>query len=113
MNFDRRDGYCLKRIKDRHRRVSIRAGVNNDAVSTVEECSLNEVHQIAFVIALKTFDLDVLLLEAVARGALIVASDCPGNRDVLKGYPRASLFPTGDVGKLAALLSATEDVTEK
>ena len=54
-----------------------------------------------------------LLLEAVARGALIVASDCPGNRDVLKGYPRASLFPTGDVGKLAALLSATEDVTEK
>ena len=54
-----------------------------------------------------------LLLEAVARGASAIASDCPGNRDVLKGYPRASLFPTGDVGELAALLSATEDVTAK
>ena len=54
-----------------------------------------------------------LLLEAVARGASIIASDCPGNHDVLKGYPRASLFPTGDVGELAALLSATETVTAK
>ena len=50
-----------------------------------------------------------LLLEAVARGASVIASDCPGNRDVLKGYPRASLFPTGDVARLAGLLSA-EDV---
>ena len=54
-----------------------------------------------------------LLLEAVARGASIIASDCPGNRDVLMGYPRASLFPTGKVDELAALLSATGDVTAK
>ena len=53
-----------------------------------------------------------LLLEAVARGASVIASDCPGNRDVLKGYPRASLFPTGDVARLAGLLSA-EDVNGK
>lgn len=53
-----------------------------------------------------------LLLEAVARGVSVVASDCPGNRDVLKGYPRASLFPTGDVARLAGLLSA-EDVNGK
>ena len=53
-----------------------------------------------------------LLLEAVARGVSVIASDCPGNRDVLKGYPRASLFPTGDVARLAGLLSA-EDVNGK
>lgn len=65
MNFDRGDRYRLESIKDRHRRVSICAGIDNDAVSTVEECSLNEVHQIAFVIALKTFDFDVLLLAVI------------------------------------------------
>jgi glycosyltransferase involved in cell wall biosynthesis len=34
-----------------------------------------------------------LLLEAVARGRCVIASDCPGNRDVLKNYPHATLFP--------------------
>ena len=45
-----------------------------------------------------------LLLEAVARGRRIIASDCPGNRDVLKGYPNATLFPVEDVDALARLL---------
>ena len=45
-----------------------------------------------------------LLLEAVARGRRVVASDCPGNRDVLKGYGNASLFPVEDVGALAKLM---------
>lgn len=45
-----------------------------------------------------------LLLEAVARGRRIVASDCPGNRDVLKGYANAVLFPVEDVNALAGLL---------
>ena len=49
-----------------------------------------------------------LLLEAVARGVSVIASDCPGNRDVLRDYPHASLFPTGDVDKLAEILSETE-----
>ena len=49
-----------------------------------------------------------LLLEAVARGASVIASDCPGNRDVLKGYAAAELFPTGDVARLAGLLSAED-----
>ena len=45
-----------------------------------------------------------LLLEAVARGRNVIASDCPGNRDVLKGYPNATMFPVEDVDALAGLL---------
>ena len=45
-----------------------------------------------------------LLLEAVARGRSVIASDCPGNRDVLKGYPKAVLFPVEDAAALARLL---------
>lgn len=46
-----------------------------------------------------------LLLEAVARGRRVIASDCPGNRDVLKGYGKASLFPVEDVAALSKLLA--------
>lgn len=46
-----------------------------------------------------------LLLEAVARGRAVIASDCPGNRDVLADYPRARLFPTADAAALAELLT--------
>lgn len=45
-----------------------------------------------------------LLLEAVARKRNVIASDCPGNRDVLKGYGAADLFPVEDDARLAALL---------
>ena len=45
-----------------------------------------------------------LLLEAVARGASVIASDCPGNRDVLKDYAAAEVFPAGDVAALAKIL---------
>ena len=45
-----------------------------------------------------------LLLEAVARGRRVIASDCPGNRDVLKGYSDAVLFPPEDSDALAMLL---------
>ena len=45
-----------------------------------------------------------LLLEAVARGRRVIASDCPGNRDVLKGYSGAELFPVEDAVCLARLL---------
>ena len=48
-----------------------------------------------------------LLLEAVARGRRIIAADCPGNRDVLKGYASARLFAVENVEQLAALM--TED----
>ena len=47
-----------------------------------------------------------LLLEAVARGRRVIASDCPGNRDVLKGYPNATMFPVEDVDELAGLLKS-------
>lgn len=45
-----------------------------------------------------------LLLEAVARGRRVIASDCPGNRDVLRGYPAAVLFPVEDASALALLM---------
>ena len=45
-----------------------------------------------------------LLLEAVARGRSVIASDCPGNRDVLKGYANAAMFPVEDADSLADLL---------
>ena len=46
-----------------------------------------------------------LLLEAVARGRNIIASDCPGNRDVLKDYAAARLFKVEDAEGLAALMA--------
>ena len=45
-----------------------------------------------------------LLLEAVARGQAVIASDCPGNHDVLKNYAAAEFFPVGDVAALAKIL---------
>ena len=45
-----------------------------------------------------------LMLEAVARGRCVLASDCPGNIDVLKGYGKARLFKVGDVVGLARLM---------
>ena len=49
-----------------------------------------------------------LLLEAVARGRRVIASDCPGNRDVLKGYLSAVMFPVEDAVCLARLLVAAK-----
>lgn len=45
-----------------------------------------------------------LLLEAVARGRRIIASDCPGNCDVLKKYDKAVIFPVDDVEALSRLI---------
>lgn len=49
-----------------------------------------------------------LLLEAVARRRNIIASDCSGNRDVLRGYAAAQLFKVEDEEGLASLM--VEDV---
>jgi len=46
-----------------------------------------------------------LMLEAVAKGCKVIASDCPGNRDVLAGYPDARFFPVEDARALAKLLA--------
>ena len=48
--------------------------------------------------------LPYLLLEAVARGRKVIASDCPGNRDVLAGYSPSVLFPVEDAAMLARLM---------
>lgn len=45
-----------------------------------------------------------LLLEAVARRRRIIATDCPGNRDVLSSYPLAALCPVEDALALSKLL---------
>ena len=37
-----------------------------------------------------------LILEAVARNRRIIASDCPGNRDILRDYGNAVMFPVED-----------------
>ena len=42
-----------------------------------------------------------LLLEAIARHRRVIASDCPGNRDVLKNYADAVLFPVEDYKALS------------
>lgn len=49
-----------------------------------------------------------LLLEAVARGRPVIASECPGNRDVLRGCAAARMFKVEDAEGLAALME--EDV---
>lgn len=49
-----------------------------------------------------------LLLEAVARERSIIASDCPGNRDVLMDCSNAKMFPVEDSDRLAELM--VEDV---
>lgn len=45
-----------------------------------------------------------LLLEAVARGRRVIASDCPGTRDVLKDCSNAKMFPIEDSDMLAELM---------
>jgi glycosyltransferase involved in cell wall biosynthesis len=45
-----------------------------------------------------------LLLEAVARERSIIASDCPGNRDVLRDCSNAKMFPVEDSDRLAELM---------
>ena len=48
------------------------------------------------------------MLEAVVRNRNVIASDCPGNRDVLRDYPNAQLFPVEDVAALAAAMEAAK-----
>ena len=45
-----------------------------------------------------------LLLEALARGRRIIASDCPGNRDVLKNSANAAMFPVCESHALSRLM---------
>ena len=44
------------------------------------------------------------VLEAVARGKKVIASDCPGNKDIVKEDENGWFFPTGDAKALAELL---------
>lgn len=44
------------------------------------------------------------VLEAVARGKQVIASACPGNKDIVREGENGRLFPVGDVKALAKLL---------
>jgi hypothetical protein len=46
-----------------------------------------------------------ILLEAVARKRHIIASDCPGNRDVLIAYNNADMFPVEDSDGVERMVS--------
>ena len=47
----------------------------------------------------------IVLIEAMAAGAAVVASDLPAFADVLEGGRAGVLFPTGDAGALAAAVA--------
>ncbi len=49
--------------------------------------------------------LPFLLLEAGAQEKLVLASNCPGNRDIITDGQTGFIFPTGDSAALAALLT--------
>ena len=46
-----------------------------------------------------------MLLEADVQSRPVIASDCPGNHDVIEDGVSGVLFPTGDAAALAALLT--------
>ena len=49
--------------------------------------------------------LPFLLLEADVQSRPVIASDCPGNHDVIEDGVSGVLFPTGAAAALAALLT--------
>ena len=52
----------------------------------------------------------MMLLEALAYGGPVVASDIPANRDVIAGS--AELVPAGDVDAWVRVLAGLRDATE-
>lgn len=56
--------------------------------------------------------LPLLILEAAARRKLVIASDCPGNRDVIRDRETGYLFPVEDFRRLSELMVAEYDESE-
>lgn len=64
----------------------------------------------AFVISSLREGLPNVLIEALACGANIISTDCPGGpSEILDGGKYGRLVPVGDVGKLAEAISASLD----
>ena len=61
VDFDRGDLNCLERVKERHGRVGVRAGIDNYSVILIEIRLLDVVDQVALVVALEALDLDAVL----------------------------------------------------
>src|SRR5947209_19353481 len=63
-----------------------------------------------FALASEFEGFGVVLAEALALGATVVATDCPsGPREILDDGRRGSLVPVGDVEALASALAAALD----
>lgn len=70
--------------------------------------AVDEILQAAnlFVLPSREEGLSLALLEALAAGLPVVASDIPGNRLVIEDGRQGLLFPPGDAGTLATAMGA-------
>jgi glycosyltransferase involved in cell wall biosynthesis len=68
--------------------------------------SVQEFHQAADVVVLPSHEelMSLSLLESMAAGLPIVATEIPGNRNVVHHGQQALLYPPGDAERLAAAL---------
>ncbi len=69
----------------------------------VEKIKIMDEHKI-FVLPSIREAMPTALLEAKERNLILIASDNPGNREVLEKYDKGYLFPVGDYRKLAELI---------
>ena len=70
--------------------------------------NIHEYYSIADLFIFPSFSegSPVSLLEAMASGLNIIASNVPGVRDILKNFPN-KLFPAGDINSLRNLINKT------
>lgn len=64
-------------------------GLRNDAINLIKSCDI-------FVMPSRYEGLSVAMIEAMACGVPIIASDAPGLRNYIKHMHNGLLFPTGD-----------------
>lgn len=62
-----------------------------------------------FVLPSQSEAFGLVLVEAMAHGLEIVATDCDGPREILEGGRHGSLVPVGDVAAMAAAIDAAID----
>ena len=64
-------------------------GLRNDAINLIKSCDI-------FVMPSRYEGLSIAMIEAMACGVPIIASDAPGLRNYIKHMHNGLLFPTGD-----------------
>ncbi len=92
-------------------RLRTLAGANVMFPGYLQGADLEELYTsaLAYVIASEIEGLSLSLLEAMALGCPIVASDIPGNREGLGDPPAGLTFPVHDVDRLGAQLQRLAD----